>query len=146
LAREDLVLASSRVMGNGRVRGIQDVVFVKPDTFEARHTPAIATEVESLNRTLLDQGRPYLLVGFGRWGSSEPWLGIPVDWGQICGARVIVEATLPTMDVEASQGAHFFHNISGNGVAYLSVHHSDSPGIDWAWLAAQPTARETTYL
>jgi len=146
LTRHDLLLCSDRVMGNGRIDGIRDVVYVKPEVFEARHTPAIAAEVDGLNRSLLDQGRPYLLVGFGRWGSSEPWLGIPVDWGKISGARAIVEATLPEMDVEPSQGAHFFHNISGNGVMYLSVHHTDTPGIDWEWLKAQRVATETRFL
>ena len=90
--------------------------------------------------------RPYLLIGFGRWGSSDPWLGIPVRWGQICGARVIVEATLPEMDVEPSQGAHFFHNISSFGVSYLTVHHRETAGIDWAWLDRQPAVAETEYI
>lgn len=146
LARADLLLVSNRVVGNGRIEGIRDVVFVKPEVFESRHTPAIAAEVGGLNRTLLDQGRPYLLVGFGRWGSSEPWLGIPVDWGKISGARAIVEVTTPEMDVEPSQGAHFFHNISGNGVVYVSVHHTDRPGIDWEWLKSQRVVTETQFL
>ncbi len=146
LARKDLVIYSTRVMGNGRVEGLQDIVFVKPDVFEARHTRAIATEVAAVNRALRECGRPYVLVGFGRWGSADPWLGIPVDWGQISGAKVIVEATLETMDIEASQGAHFFHNISGNGVSYLCVHHSASPGIDWAWLQEQSVVTETQSL
>ena len=146
LEREDLLLASAQAMGNGNASGIRDIVFVKPDAFEARSSRAIADEVEAINTALFDSGRPYLLIGFGRWGSSDPWLGIPVDWGQICGAKVIVEATLPSMDVEASQGAHFFHNISGNGVLYLSVHHGAEPGIDWDWLRARPPGRETRYL
>ena len=146
LAREDLVVASSRVMGNGRVQGVRDVVFVKPDGFEAKHTPAIAAQVDAINRGLLDAGRPYLLMGFGRWGSSEPWLGIPVDWGQISGAKAIVEATLPAMDVEPSQGAHFFHNLAGNGVAYLTAHHATAPPIDWHWLRSQTVVTETAFL
>jgi hypothetical protein len=146
LTRPDLLLASKHVMGNGFIEGLKDIVFVKPESFEARHTPVIAAEVADLNNTLLDQSRPYLLIGFGRWGSSEPWLGIPVDWGQISGAKAIVEATLPDMDVELSQGAHFFHNISGNGVVYLSVHHTAKPGIDWEWLKSQPVVTETEFL
>lgn len=146
LRGDDLLLASERVMGNGRFQDIREVVFVKPEAFEARHTSAIASEIESLNAGLVKQGRPYLLLGFGRWGSSDPWLGIPVSWSHISGARVIVEATLPSLDVEPSQGAHFFHNVSGNGVGYLCVHHSESPGIDWSWLASQPVTSETTFL
>ena len=76
------------------------------------------------------------MIGFGRWGSSDPWLGIPVVWGQIGGVKVLVEATLPNMNVELSQGSHFFHNLSSFGVSYLSVHHDEKPGIDWQWLDA----------
>ena len=146
MASPRLLVGSAQVMGNGRVAGIRDIVFVRPEVFEARHTSTIAREVEALNRDLLEAGRPYLLIGFGRWGSSDPWLGIPVDWSQISGAKVIVEATLPAMDVELSQGAHFFHNITGNGVPYLSIHHTASPGINWDWLSRQPFSRETPFL
>lgn len=138
-----VLLSSNRVMGNGIVEGVRDVVYVKPDVFEARHTRQIAAELEALNQPLLDAGRPYLLIGFGRWGSSDPWLGIPVDWGQICGAKVIVEATLPSMNVDPSQGSHFFHNISSFKVSYLSVRHDRDRAIDWAWLEAQDGIAET---
>jgi len=151
LARADLLLASDRVMGNGVVETILDVVYVKPGDFESRFTPQIATELEQLNRPLLEEDRPYLLVGFGRWGSSDPWLGIPVKWGQIAGARVIVESTLPGMDVEPSQGAHFFHNIISFQVCYLCVRHETGAGearrsIDWGWLDLQPSVAETAHV
>jgi hypothetical protein len=141
-----LLLASRRAMGNGRIDDIRDVVYVKPDGFEARFTPAVAAELEQMNSRLLDEERPYLLIGFGRWGSSDPWLGIPVLWEQISGARAIVEATLPDMNVEPSQGSHFFHNISSLGVSYLTVPHHAQPPIDWAWLDAQPSAAEAEYV
>jgi hypothetical protein len=141
-----LLLASRRAMGNGRIDSIQDVVYVKPDSFEARHTPAIRGEIEEMNRRLLEGERPYLLIGFGRWGSSDPWLGIPVSWGQVSGARVIVEATLPGMDVEPSQGSHFFHNISSLGVGYLMVPHRAELPIDWAWLDERPALAETDHV
>jgi hypothetical protein len=112
LADPELLVATEKAMGNGVVDSILDVVYVKPDTFEAKNTRAIAQEIERHNARLLDEGRPYLLIGFGRWGSSDPWLGIPVEWGQISGAKAIVEATLPQMNIEPSQGSHFFHNIS----------------------------------
>ena len=138
--------SSNRVMGNGVVEGVLDVVYVKPDGFEARFTPAIASELEQLNQPLLDQGRPYLLIGFGRWGSSDPWLGTPVDWGQICGAKVIIEATLPNMNVDPSQGSHFFHNISSFKVSYLSVRFDRDRPIDWGWLGAQESVAETDHV
>lgn len=134
---DSVVVASTRALGNGVEEGVSDIVYVNPDVFEARHTPQVAREISAMNEALVREGRPYMLIGFGRWGSSDPWLGIPVEWGSIAGARVLVEATLPTMDVEASQGAHFFHNIAAFEVRYLTVHHEEQPGIDWAWLARQ---------
>jgi len=140
---EELLLASERVMGNGVVKDVLDVVYVRPEHFEARHTPAVARELASVNQRLVDEGRPYLLIGFGRWGSSDPWLGIPVEWSQINGARAIVEATLPAMNVDLSQGSHFFHNISAFDVSYFSVpFHGDIP-IDWEGLGQRPAEHET---
>ncbi|MDH3403516.1 MAG: PEP/pyruvate-binding domain-containing protein [Acidobacteriota bacterium] len=146
LAAPNLLLASRAVMGNGLDESIADVVYVKPEAFEARATRTIGQEIAERNTALLEEGRPYALIGFGRWGSSDAWLGIPVQWGQICGARVIVEATLPTMNPEASQGAHFFHNISSFAVPYLTVPHEATPGIDWAWLNAQDAVAESDYV
>ena len=143
IPREDLLLASGRVMGNGVVADVRDIVYVRPECFEARHTPAIAQELARINLGLVDAGRPYLLIGFGRWGSSDPWLGIPVEWSQINGARAIVEATLPAMNVDLSQGSHFFHNISSFDVSYFSVPFDGDVAIDWAGLARRPAVRET---
>jgi hypothetical protein len=141
-----VLLASDRVMGNGIEETIRDVVFVKPESFEARFTGTIADQLERVNLTLMSEDRPYLLIGFGRWGSVDPWLGIPVKWGQICGAKAIVEATLPDMNVEPSQGSHFFHNISSFQVSYFSVHHERKPNIDWNWLKIQKTVAETEHI
>jgi hypothetical protein len=142
----DVLLSSRRVMGNGLVDDIQDVVFVRPDSFDAKHTRQIAGELERLNTPLFAAGRPYLLIGFGRWGSSDPWLGIPVNWGQICGAKVIVEATLPNMNVEPSQGSHFFHNISSFEVSYFTVSHHAQPGINWNWLSQCRVVDEASFV
>jgi hypothetical protein len=146
LTAQENLLSSERVLGNGRADGLCDIIYVKPESFEAKHTRIIASELESLNRILSEQGRSYLLIGFGRWGSSDPWLGIPVDWGQISAARAVVEATLPDMDVEMSQGAHFFHNLTSLEVFFFSVHHAGKHRIDWAWLNRQATAGETPFL
>jgi hypothetical protein len=137
------MVASDMVMGNGTVDDIQDIVFVRPDRFSPLHTPAIAQELESINRELREQKRPFLLIGFGRWGSSHPSLGIPVDWSQISGARAIVEATLPEMNVELSQGSHFFHNLSSFRASYFMVQHGRHFGINWDWLNRQPVVHET---
>ena len=143
LADPRAVVRSEHVMGNGVIDGLRDIVYVKPEVFEARHTPAIAAEVDALNQALVEEGRSCLLVGFGRWGSADPWLGIPVEWAQIASARVIVEASLPAMNVDMSQGAHFFHNLLSFRVAYFSVPGLDASGIDWEWLrpAARPGGR-----
>ena len=141
-----LLATSRRVMGNGTDESIRDVVYVPPERFRRDSTRRIAAEVAALNRTLTAEGRPYLLAGFGRWGSSDPWLGIPVEWAGISGARVIIEASLPDFDVEPSQGSHFFHNLSSFKVNYFMVHHSARPPIHWAWLAARRVASETEFL
>jgi hypothetical protein len=143
LSGADVIAASERVMGNGMLETICDIVYVKPDAFEARHTPAIASELDGINRPLVDEGRPYMLIGFGRWGSSDPWLGIPVDWSRISGAKVIVEATLPEMNVELSQGSHFFHNLSSFQIFYFSVSHSGKYHIDWKWLDSREVITDT---
>jgi hypothetical protein len=139
----DVIVASHNVLGNGTRADIEDIVYLRPEAFEARHTPAITLELEKINRELVAEGRPYVLIGFGRWGSSDPWLGVPVDWGQISGVAAIVEATLPQMTPDLSQGSHFFHNMIGFGVFYLSVRHTDSNSIRWDRLDALPALSET---
>ena len=137
------ILASDSVMGNGVVEDIQDIVFVRPESFSPMQTPAIALQLEVINRQLSDQHRPFLLIGFGRWGSSHTSLGIPVVWSQISGARAIVEATLPEMNVELSQGSHFFHNLSSFRTCYFMVRHDGPYAIDWNWLNKQTIVQET---
>jgi len=139
----NVVLASENVLGNGCVNDLVDVVYVNPDTFDSKDTRQIADEIGEFNETLTGQGRKYVLIGFGRWGSSDSWLGIPVNWSRIHGAKVIVEATLPQMNPDLSQGSHFFHNMTSFHVFYLSVKHSGRYAIDWEWLHAQPAAAAT---
>lgn len=142
----DTVVVSERTLGNGVLENLTDVMYVKPEPFSKEHTAKIAAEIESLNRGVAADGPGYILMGFGRWGSSDPWLGIPVDWGAISGARVIVEATLPDMDVEMSQGSHFFHNITSLQIPHFSVPHTAPRQIDWAWLDQQETIEETEFV
>jgi len=140
------IVASDMVIGNGATTDIQDIVFVRPEAFSPMITPAIAQQLGTINRELQQQQRPYVLIGFGRWGSSHPSLGIPVDWSQISGARTIVEATLPEMNVELSQGSHFFHNLSSFRTNYFMVRHGGPYGIHWTWLNQQPVVHETELL
>jgi hypothetical protein len=142
----NLLVASERVMGNGLVTDVRDVVYVKPDRFEARHTPVIAEQIARINLDLVERGVPYLLIGFGRWGSSDPWLGTPVTWSQIGGAKAIVEATLPAMNVDLSQGSHFFHNISSFNVSYFSVPFNGDFPIDWVGLSQREAVTDTEFV
>ena len=140
------LVASDRVIGNGLWHDIADIVYVRPEHFSASGTSAIAQQVGTLNRELVRQGRPYLLIGFGRWGSSQVTLGIPVVWSQISGARVIVESTLPQMNTELSQASHFFHNLSSFRANYFMLQHNAEFGVDWDWLRRQPVLAETEYI
>ena len=137
----DVLVASEDVLGNGRREDIRDVVYVDPDTFDPSMSRQAAAAIERVNRELVEGGRPSLLVGFGRWGTSDPSAGIPVAWGQISSAGVIVEATMPGVRPELSQGSHFFHNLLGLQVLYLSVPYGGRRGVDWGWLTAQPATR-----
>jgi hypothetical protein len=141
-----VVAASESVLGHGRIGGLEDLVLVRRDRFDLAKSREIAVEIERVNRELAGAGRRYVLVGFGRWGSSDPWLGIPIRWGQISGARVIVEASLPGIEPEPSQGSHFFHNLMSAGVVYFTLRHTGAHSIDWAWLDAQPAALESEHL
>lgn len=146
LLGEKVLAGTTKALGNGLIEDIRDVVYVKPQGFEAKFTRLIAEELATINRQIVDDKVPYLLIGFGRWGSSDPWLGIPVEWSQISGARVIIEATLPTMDIELSQGSHFFHNLTSFQVCYLAIHHAGDYQIDWAWLDGQPEVSHGDYV
>jgi hypothetical protein len=136
------LVVSERTLGNGALAGLRDVVFLRPP-FDMSQSRAAARDLVEVNRTLLAEGRPYLLVGFGRWGSSDPWLGVPVEWGQVAGARAFVEASPEGRGIELSQGSHFFHNLLGLGVPYLQVAPGRTGRIDWEYLLALPRRLET---
>ncbi|MFN8178277.1 MAG: PEP/pyruvate-binding domain-containing protein [bacterium] len=146
LGREDVLVASDHVLGNGILTDVRDIVYVRPGGYDTAQNVEIAREAEGLNRAAAAEGRRYLLVGFGRWGSSEPWLGSPVTWAQIHGAAAIVEVSLPDLPGELSQGSHFFHNVTSFSVPYFSVRHDAGGRIDWDWLERQPAVRETAHL
>lgn len=126
---EDRILISSNTaLGHGLMDGIDTVVYVRPDTFDSKRNPEVAREIEKINAEMITQGRPYILIGPGRWGSSDNALGIPVKWPQIAGARLIVETALPGYNIEPSQGTHFFQNLTSFGVGYFTVDPSKGTG------------------
>jgi hypothetical protein len=143
---EEVFLQSDTAFGNGIVEDIQDIVFIKPADFELRHTRAVVPELEQINHSLLEAKRPYLLVVFGRLGTADPWLGIPVRFGQISGAKVIIEATKDNIKVELSQGSHFFHNIINLNIKYFTIPYSSPHQIDWEWLDQQEMVEEGRFV
>ena len=122
------------VLGNGTNESIKDIVYIKKSHFDVLKTHQISRDLESINKELLAKNSSYLLIGFGRWGTSDPTCGIPVNWGQISGAKAIIEASLANVNFEQSQGSHFFHNVTGFGVHYFSVPFEKTDTIDWDWL------------
>lgn len=135
VASEDVLCWSNSVLGNGKMDHIHDLVVVDHRTFERAKTRDVATEVSRLNAKLVATGVPYALVGLGRWGSADPWLGIPVTWDQISGARVIVEVGFEDLHVMPSQGSHFFQNLTSFRVGFFTVNPQAGEGaLDWEWL------------
>lgn len=145
LETDDALIASETVLGNGIFENIEDIIYVVPERFDLKLTKQIADELDEHNHALLSAKRPYLLIVFGRLGTLDPWLGIPVTWGQICGAQVIVEATQDNVKVELSQGSHYFHNIINLGVMHFSMPFNSPYRIDWEWLERQQVMDEKSY-
>ncbi len=137
---------SRQALGNTVSRDIKDVVFVKPDSFDPGRTKAIAKDISQLNARLMSENRKYLLIGPGRWGSTDPWLGIPVRWEDICGVSAMVETDHHQMRPEPSQGSHFFHNITTLGINYITASEKTAGRLDWKWLCEQPRKAETEHV
>jgi hypothetical protein len=146
LLADNAVVASEQVLGNGKLDNIRDIVFVKRDAFVAKDTWLIAAELDEMNKRLLEKGRPYLLIVIGRLGTSDPWLGIPVKWGQVSGAKAVVEASSPGMNVDMSQGSHFFHNVACLRVLYFSTDKTGMYPMRWEWLENHPPCKEGRYV
>ena len=138
-----LICQSTKVLGNGRIENLHDIVVVDSHRFERSRSQEVARAVAYFNATLSSKNRPYLLIGVGRWGSNDPWLGIPVEWDEISGARAIIEAGFHDFRVTPSQGSHFFQNLTAFQVGYFTVNPDAGEGsVDWQWLAEQPAVEE----
>ncbi len=145
--RKKVLLYTTRAMGNGVIEGIRDIVYVIPEKFDKMKTGIIRDEVALINSEMKKNGLPYILMGPGRWGSSDPFLGIPVDWAAISQAKVIVEAGLKDFNVDASLGSHFFHNITSMNIGYFTVPARSSDSfIDFEYLGSIKPHTETEFL
>ena len=144
--REQAFCYSNMAHGNGFYRGIHDLVYVKPEVFDIGKTKEIAREIGDINKSLVDEGRPFVLIGFGRWGSTDPWMGIGVGWAQISGAKVLVEVGLKGFNVDPAQGTHFFQNVTSLNIGCLSVPYGSDAFIRWERLHVVDSLRETKYL
>ena len=147
IPREKLLMKTNSALGHGVENDVYDLVMVKPESFQGSKNLLTSYEVEKLNKKLTEEGRGYVLIGPGRWGSSDPWLGIPVKWPQIASARLIVEADLSKYAIDPSQGTHFFQNLTSFGVNYYTVGKQTSENwCDFDFLNAQPCLFENEFV
>ena len=141
------LIYSQSALGTGFVEGVTDVIYLRKEKFDPSKTQIMADEVTRLNRTMREEGRGYLLAGFGRWGSSNPWLGVPINWSDISEVKVIVECGLDNFRIEPSQGTHFFQNMTSFGVGYMTVNPYAGDGVlDFERLDAMPALYESEYI
>ncbi|MBI9111561.1 PEP/pyruvate-binding domain-containing protein [Maridesulfovibrio ferrireducens] len=146
---EDLknaVCISSHALGNAEKNDVEDILLVRPDSFDVAKTREIAMEISKMNGKLIGMKRKYILSGPGRWGSADHWLGIPVEWPDISGVSAIVETSTETLKVEPSQGSHFFHNITTLGINYFMVSDKEDNFMNWEWFAKQPVIEEGKFV
>ena len=147
VGQEDTILSSTSVLGHGIVTDVQDIIYVKTGAFSSSNNQLIAYDIEKINRKFTAEEKNYVLVGPGRWGSSDSWLGIPVKWPHISNARVIVECGLENYRVDPSQGTHFFQNLTSFGVGYFTINPFKGDGwFDEEYLNSLPAVEETEYL
>ncbi|HJX34568.1 MAG TPA: hypothetical protein VJ373_05260, partial [Desulfatiglandales bacterium] len=140
-------IRSTQALGNGRNENIADIVYVKPGDFRHGSTVQIADEINRINAGLYKDGRPYLLIGPGRWGSADRWLGIPVQWHNISGVGAIIELRNDQLKADPSQGSHFFQNITSLGIQYITLDEGlEENFIDWMWIESLPCIQETAFL
>jgi hypothetical protein len=143
---EQAVCYSTMALGNGQFQEIADIVFVKPEDFEPARTVEIAAEIGKINAGLNRHDQKYLLIGPGRWGSADRWLGIPVRWKDISGVGAIVETVVDNFKPDPSHGSHFFHNITSLGISYLTAAADTEDFLRWEWLRSLPVVDETKHL
>jgi hypothetical protein len=144
--RQNAICYSTQSMGHGKYGNISDIIYVRPDTFDASRTISMAAMISRWNAQLKAQARPYLLIGPGRWGSFDRWLGIPVKWEDIDGAGAIIELRDARLKADPSKGSHFFQHITSHGLAYLTITENGGDIIHWERINNLPLVQETEFL
>ena len=143
----DTIIYSKSALGNGKYEDIFDIIYVKPEVFNAAKTQEIALSIEKLNEIFEKKEKNYILIGPGRWGSSDPWLGIPINWSQVSAAKIIIESGLEDFRIDPSQGTHFFQNITSFKIGYLTINPFRNDGFfDIDYLNAQESVYEDSFL
>lgn len=146
LKKDEILIYANKAMGNGHIKDVYDVIFVDKLVFDKSKTLEMVDEIEILNRKMIEQNKQYILIGPGRWGTRDPWIGIPVKWPHISNARVIIETSLDDFPLDGSSGSHFFHNVTSMNVGYISVQHAQSSSfINWDKLYEQEVVEETKF-
>jgi hypothetical protein len=145
--KSHILLFTEKSMGNGMINNIRDVIYVDRDSFDKSKTIEIAAEIDEFNYDMITDNRQYILLGPGRWGTRDRWIGIPVTWPQICNAKIIIETGLEDFPLDASSGSHFFHNVTSMNVGYFSVQHSNHNSIlNWDILKRQKIIKQGKYV
>jgi hypothetical protein len=143
---DDVLLLTKKSMGNGVIDDITDVVYIEPSRFSNLVTDKMAEEIDLINDRMLHESRRYILIGPGRWGTRDKFIGIPVVWPQISNAKIIVEVSLPDFPLDASLGSHFFHNVTSMNVGYFSINYGSNDGsVFWEKLNQLPAVEEGKY-
>jgi len=147
IRNEELILFTDKGMGNGKIEDVHDLIFVDPGSFDKTATYTIAKEISKINSVMKKDNKKYILIGFGRWGTRDPFLGIPVNFADISQSKIIVEAGFKDFQIDASLGSHFFHNITSMNIGYFTVNYQSGESfIDWEWLKSQKPFKKTKHV
>ena len=138
----NIIFYSENALGNGIINNIRDIVYIKSEAFHMSNSTRVVNQIREINNKLMEAGKPYMLIGPGRWGSADPWLGIPVIWSDIAGVKIIVETPYKDRPIDPSQGSHFFHDMISSQVGYI-ITKKDKGNIDWKWLNSLTIIEET---
>jgi hypothetical protein len=146
IKKDEVILFTQKGMGNGVINNIRDVIYIDRENFDSGKTYEMMQEIDKLNEEMKKTGKKYILIGPGRWGTRDRWIGIPVTWPQISNAKIIVETDFEDFPLEASSGSHFFHNVTSMNVGYFTVQQSLSENfISWEKLDSQEVVNRTKY-